>query len=87
MRNAPKIDIAERWYEEIGLWEASKDLLSPLLSAIHGTPEELSDLETPLDDACSTLELKKMQLESLLPGSPNLKAWRPRTSSDGSPRR
>mmetsp|Transcript_66480 Transcript_66480/g.154488 ORF Transcript_66480/g.154488 Transcript_66480/m.154488 type:complete len:130 (-) Transcript_66480:43-432(-) len=31
--------------------------LAEVQRVVHGNPEDLSDLETPLDDECSTLEL------------------------------
>merc|ERR1712217_676988 len=37
--------------------ETRKVALSEVDRVVHGSPEDLSDLETPLDDLCSTLEL------------------------------
>jgi len=37
--------------------ETRKVKLSEVERVLHGNPEELSDLETPLDDSCATLEL------------------------------
>lgn len=35
--------------------------LAELMRVIHGSPDELSDLETPLDNSCSTLELESSE--------------------------
>lgn len=41
--------------------EVRKLKLSEVERVVHGSPEELSDLETPLDDACSTMELQSSE--------------------------
>merc|ERR1719499_1000092 len=41
--------------------DTRKVKLSEVVRVVHGAPEDLADLETPLDDLCSTLELESSE--------------------------
>jgi len=41
--------------------DTRKVKLAEVMRVVHGAPEDLADLETPLDDLCSTLELESSE--------------------------